>query len=119
MSAEIAARLRPYEAELLRLETIPGVGRHIAEILAAEMGLNMEQFPSAGHLASWAGMCLGNHESAGKRKKGPVRKGNIAHETGRHTRGARIKPVAPGRRPVDQARARGVSAAVEVALGRF
>jgi len=78
LSAEIAARLRPYEAELLRLETIPGVGRHIAEILAAEMGLNMEQFPSAGHLASWAGMCPGNHESAGKRKKGPVRKGNQA-----------------------------------------
>ena len=78
LSAEIAARLRPYEAELLRLETIPGVGRHIAEILAAEMGLNMEQLPSAGHLASWAGMCPGNHESAGKRKKGPVRKGNQA-----------------------------------------
>jgi len=78
LSAEIAARLRPYEAELVRLETIPGVGRHIAEILAAEMGLEMERFPSAGHLASWAGMCPGNYESAGRRKKGTARKGNKA-----------------------------------------
>ncbi len=69
LSAEIAARLRPYEAELLRLETIPGVGRHIAEILAAEMGLNMEQFPSAGHLASWAGMCPGNVRRFGGRDR--------------------------------------------------
>ncbi len=78
LSAEIAERLRPYEAALLRLETIPGVGRRTAEILAAEMGLDMSRFPTAGHLASWAGMCPGVHESAGKRKSGKRRAGNKA-----------------------------------------
>lgn len=78
LSAEIAERLRPYEGQLQRLETIPGVGRRTAEVLAAEMGLEMARFPSAGHLASWAGMCPGNHESAGKRKGGKRRAGNKA-----------------------------------------
>ena len=78
LSAEIAARLRPYEAALVRLETIPGVGRRTAEILVAEMGLDMSRFPTAGHLASWAGMCPGVHESAGKRKSGKRREGNKA-----------------------------------------
>ena len=78
LSAEIAERLRPFEAELARLETIPGVGRRTAEILAAEIGLEMGRFASAGHLASWAGMCPGVHESAGKRKGGKRRAGNKA-----------------------------------------
>jgi transposase len=78
LSAEIAARLRPYEALLVRLETIPGVGRRTAEVLAAEVGLDMARFPSAGHLASWAGMCPGNEVSAGKRKRGRRRQGNQA-----------------------------------------
>jgi transposase len=78
LSAEIAGRLRPHEAALLRLETISGVGRRTAEILAAEMGLDMSRFPTAGHLASWAGMCPGVHESAGKRKSGKRRAGNKA-----------------------------------------
>jgi transposase len=78
LSAEIAERLRPDEALLLRLETIPGVGRRTAEVLAAEMGLDMAHFPSAGHLASWAGMCPGVHESAGKRTSGKRREGNKA-----------------------------------------
>jgi transposase len=78
LSAEIAERLRPDEAVLVRLETIPGVGRRTAEIGAAEMGLDMARFPSAGHLASWAGMCPGVHESAGKRKSGKRREGNKA-----------------------------------------
>lgn len=69
-------RLRPFEAELDRLETIPGVKRRTAEVLAAEIGLDMSHFPTAGHLASWAGMCPGNHESAGKRKTGKTRKGS-------------------------------------------
>jgi transposase len=72
----IAERLRPFEAELLRLETIPGIGRRTAEVLAAEIGLDMGHFPSAAHLASWAGMCPGNQESAGKRKTGKTRKGS-------------------------------------------
>ena len=56
LSAEIAQRLAPYEEILLRLETIPGVKRRIAEILLAEIGPDMSRFPSTAHLASWAGM---------------------------------------------------------------
>jgi transposase len=76
LSAEIARRLRPCEAEVERLDTIPGVGRWTAEILLAELGTDMTRFPSARHLASWAGMCPGNNESAGKRKSGRTRKGD-------------------------------------------
>ncbi len=76
LSLEIAERLGPAEEALGRLETIPGVGRRTAEVIAAEVGLDMGRFPSAGHLASWAGMCPGNHESAGKRKGGKTRKGS-------------------------------------------
>jgi transposase len=76
VSAEIAERLRPFDAALERLDTIPGVGRRIAEILVAEVGLDMGRFPSASPLASWAGMCPGNNESAGKRKSGRTRKGS-------------------------------------------
>ncbi len=78
LSAEIAERLRSCEEKLRRLESIPGVGRRTAEILAAEIGLDMSRFPSAAHLASWAGMCPGNDESAGKRKNGAMRLGNRA-----------------------------------------
>jgi transposase len=76
LSAEIAERLRPVEEELARLDTIHGVGRTVAEVFAAEVGFELGRFPSAGHLASWAGMCPGNHESAGKRQSGRTRKGN-------------------------------------------
>jgi transposase len=76
VSAEIAERLRPFEPALERLDTIPGVGRRIAEIMLAEVGPDLSRFPSAAHLASWAGMCPGNHESAGKRQSGRTRKGN-------------------------------------------
>jgi transposase len=61
---------------LVRLDTIPGVDRRTAEVLVAEIGTAMEQFPSAAHLASWAGMCPGNHESAGKRTSGKTRRGS-------------------------------------------
>jgi transposase len=76
VETEIEARLRPFEDQVARLCTIPGVDRITAWGLAAEMGLNMEQFPSAAHLASWAGMCPGNFESAGKRLGGRTRKGS-------------------------------------------
>jgi transposase len=92
VSAEIAERLRPYEALLVRLQTIPGVGRRTAEVLLAELGTDLSRFPTAAHLASWAGVCPGNQESAGKRSSGRIRKGNVwlrevlveaAHSSGR------------------------------------
>ena len=58
------------------LDTIPGVARRTAEMLVAEIGTDMTRFPSADHLASWAGVAPGNHESAGKRASGKTRKGN-------------------------------------------
>ena len=76
VSEEIAERLRPVEEAVERLDTIPGVGRYMAEALLAEIGTDMSRFPTAGHLASWAGMCPGNHESAGKRRSGKTRKGS-------------------------------------------
>jgi transposase len=76
VSAEIAERLRPFDETLTRLETIPGVGRRVAEIIAAELGLDVSRFPSAAHLAAWAGLAPGNHESAGKRLSGTTRKGS-------------------------------------------
>jgi transposase len=72
----IAERLAPVAAAVARLDTIPGVGRVVAEALLAEVGTDMSRFPSAKHLASWAGVCPGNHQSAGKRLSGKTRKGN-------------------------------------------
>jgi transposase len=76
VSDEIAERLRSCEAVLQRLDTIPGVGRQAAEVLVAEVGTDVRRFPTAGHLASWAGVCPGHHESAGKRRSGRTRKGS-------------------------------------------
>lgn len=72
----IQERTRPFGAALARLQTIPGVGRHVAEALVAEIGTEMSRFPSAKHLASWAGLCPGNHQSAGKSRSGKTRKGS-------------------------------------------
>jgi transposase len=76
VSAEIADRERPHAAAQERLDTIPGVGRRTAEVLLAEIGPDLSRFRSAQALASWAGRCPGNHESAGKRKSGKTRKGS-------------------------------------------
>lgn len=76
VSAVIAERLQAVEDAMARLDTIPGVGRRIAEILVAELGTDLVRFPTAGHLASWAGLCPGNDESAGKRRSGATRKGD-------------------------------------------
>jgi transposase len=73
VSREVAERLAPFEAMLERLDGVPGVGRRTAEILLAEIGTDMRRFPTAGHLASWAGMCPGHHESAGKQYDGQPR----------------------------------------------
>ncbi len=96
VSAEIAARLSSVDDVLTRLDTIPGIGRWVAEALVAELGTDMSRFPSSQHLASWAGMCPGNNSSAGKRYSGKTRKGSpwlrvlliqAAHAAGR-TQGA-------------------------------
>jgi len=73
---ELEARLRPFEEDIKFLDSIPGIGRQIAEVLLAEIGWDMSRFPSEKHLASWAGMCPGNNESAGKRRNGKTRKGS-------------------------------------------
>jgi len=76
VSGEIDQRLTADQAAIALLDTIPGVGQRAAEILIAEIGTDMSRFPSAKHLASWAGMCPGNHESGGKRLSGKTRQGN-------------------------------------------
>lgn len=76
VSGEIDQRLTADQEAIALLDTIPGVGQRAAEILIAEIGTDMSRFPSAKHLASWAGMCPGNHESGGKRLSGKTRKGN-------------------------------------------
>ncbi|MGC2460056.1 MAG: IS110 family transposase [Steroidobacteraceae bacterium] len=72
-SAELSLRieelLAPFAQAVERLITIPGVQRRTAEVMVAEIGADMSRFPSAAHLSSWAGMCPGNHESAGKRRR--------------------------------------------------
>jgi transposase len=76
LNAEVSERLRPFVTALARLDTIPGVGPRTAETLVAELGTDLHRFPTAAHLASWAGLCPGNDESAGKRRSGKTRKGD-------------------------------------------
>lgn len=76
-SSRIEECMGPFVLERNLLETIPGVGRITAESLIAEMGVDMTRFPSSAHFASWAGLCPGNNESAGKRRSARVRKGNV------------------------------------------
>ena len=74
--AEIEQRLRPVERKRELLCTIPGVAERTAEVILAEFGHEMERFPSHRHAASWAAICPGHDESAGKRRTGKTRKGN-------------------------------------------
>jgi len=74
---ELRRRSQPYEAAVQLWMTIPGVRWLIAVTLVAEIGVDMQQFPSAAQLASWAGVCPGNNESGGKRKSGKTRKGSV------------------------------------------
>ena len=76
LNGEIDERLVPFEPVLARLDTIPGVNRVVATSIVAETGGDMRRFPSAGHLCSWAAVCPGHNESAGKRRSGKTRDGN-------------------------------------------
>jgi transposase len=76
LSAAIEEQIAPFAAAVELLCTIPGVQRRAAEVIIAETGGDMTAFASAGHLASWAGVCPGNDESAGKRRSGRTRKGS-------------------------------------------
>lgn len=76
ISEEVTERLDPFCRLIELLCSIPGISRKTAEVILSEIGTDMDHFPSARHLASWAGICPGNNESAGKRKSGKTRKGN-------------------------------------------
>jgi transposase len=97
LSAEIEVHLAPFAAPLARLDSIPGINRRTAEVILAEIGVDMSVFPSAAHLASWAALCPGNNESAGKHKSGKTRKGN------RWLRTALIEAAAGASRAKDSA----------------
>jgi transposase len=73
---QIVTAMKPYEAEWELLQTIPGIDEKSAAMLLAEIGTDMNRFGSRERLSSWAGMCPGNNESAGKKKSGRIRKGN-------------------------------------------
>jgi transposase len=76
LDAEIDERLRPFAEAVDRLDTIPGVGHRTAQELVAAIGTDMSRFPSHRHLASWAKLCPGTNESAGKRQPAGIGKGN-------------------------------------------
>jgi transposase len=76
LDAQIDVVITPFAVQRERLKTIPGIGDRAAQTIISEIGVDMNRFPTPAHLASWAGLCPGNHESAGKRKKGTTRHGN-------------------------------------------
>ena len=76
--AEIEKYCHPFEEEVELLDTIPGVAQRIAEVIVSEIGSDMSRFPTADHLAAWAGVAPGNNESAGKRYSGTTRHGDRA-----------------------------------------
>lgn len=77
ISREVETCRDPFVAEAIELlDSIPGIGESVAQVIVSEIGVKMGQFASDKHLASWAGMCPGNNESAGKRKSGKTTKGN-------------------------------------------
>jgi transposase len=77
----IQEKLQPYATQQALLKEIPGVDRTVAAVIIAEMGVDMSVFASVSQLASWAGICPGNNESAGKRKSSRIPKGNVYLKT--------------------------------------
>ena len=76
LTEDIGIRMRPYAAARTLLEQIPGFDRLVIDTVIAETGADMARFPTAGHLAAWSGVCPGNYESAGKRRRVGVMPGN-------------------------------------------
>lgn len=76
LDVRIEEAVAPFAQQLCRLTTIPGIGDRAAQIIISEIGVDMSRFPTAAHLASWAGLCPGNNESAGRHRSGRTRKGN-------------------------------------------
>ncbi len=76
LDEQIDRLMAPFADARDRFDTIPGIGKRNAEIIVAEIGIDMTQFPTPAHLASWAGLCPGNNESAGKHKSTKTRSGN-------------------------------------------
>jgi len=81
LEQRIQQKLEPYAAQLALLDEIPGVDWTLAAVIIAEMGVDMSVFQSVSQLASWAGVCPGNNESAGKRKSSRIPKGNVYLKT--------------------------------------
>lgn len=73
----IQEQMRPFAGTAQAWESLPGIDRRTAETMVAELGAEMKQFPTAAHAASWSGLCPGEDESAGKRKSGCTRQGNV------------------------------------------
>jgi transposase len=76
LSSQLAAEIAPFQAVVDRLDTVLGVNQRAAQVIVAEIGVDMTRFPTPAQLASWAGMCPGNNESAGKHFSGRTRKGD-------------------------------------------
>lgn len=81
MDGLIEEEMKSYQQSIERLSEVPGISKRTAEIILAEIGMKMERFPTAAHIASWAGICPGNHESAGKKKSGRINPGNKTLKT--------------------------------------
>jgi transposase len=77
LDEQVSAQLEPFRGALRHLDSIPGVGARTAEVIIAETGGDMTRFPSPAQLSSWAGLCPGNNESAGKHHSGRSRPGNV------------------------------------------
>lgn len=76
LDEEIEKKMVPFQKESNLIQTIPGISEVNASAILAEIGVDMSQFPDEAHLSSWAGVCPGNNESAGKKKSGKTQKGN-------------------------------------------